>query len=78
MSIVKERIVLRRRRREGEKMPHRIKLDAVWKGDSLLVEIVVGKDENLITGIYSGRPNSPAGGVFRSVKAEMRFIGCPD
>lgn len=48
MSIVKERIVLRRRRREGEKMPHRIKLDAVREGDSLLVEIVVDKDENLI------------------------------
>ncbi len=48
MSIVKEHIVLRRRRSEGERMPHRIKPDAVREGDSLLVEIVVGKDENLI------------------------------
>lgn len=48
MSVVKERIILRRRRREGEKMPHRIKLDAVGEKDSLLVEIVVGKDENLV------------------------------
>ena len=48
MRIVKEHIVLRRRRSEGERMPHRFKLDAVREGDSLLVEIVVGKDENLI------------------------------
>ena len=48
MSIVKERIILRRRRREGEKMPHRIKLDSVGKGDSLLVEIVADKEEDLI------------------------------
>lgn len=48
MSVVKERIILRKRRREGEKMPHRIKLDAVGGDDSLLVEIVVDKNENLV------------------------------
>lgn len=48
MSVVKERIILRKRRREGEKMPHRIKLDAVGEGDSMLVEIVVDKNENLV------------------------------
>lgn len=43
MGIVKNRIVLRRGRRKGEKMPHRIKVDAVETGDFLLVEVVVNR-----------------------------------
>lgn len=43
MGIVKERVVLRRGRREGEKAPHRIRLDAVETGDFLLVEVVVDR-----------------------------------
>lgn len=48
MSIVKERIVLRRRRREGDKTPYRIKLNAVRESDSLLVEIVIDKKSDLV------------------------------
>lgn len=40
MRIVQERIVLRRGRRKDEKMPHRIKLEAMEHGVSLLVEVV--------------------------------------
>lgn len=48
MSIVKERIVLRRGRREGEKKPHRIKVDVVETGDFLLVEVVVNRKSGLV------------------------------
>ncbi len=47
MAIVKERIVLRKSRRKGERMPHRIKLDELQPGDSLLVEIVIDKEQEL-------------------------------
>lgn len=48
MSIVKERIVLRRGRREGEKTPHRIRLNDMKVGDFLIVEIVVNKKSNIV------------------------------
>lgn len=48
MSIVKERIALRRGRREGEKTPHRIRLDAMASGDFLIVEVVVNKKSSLV------------------------------
>lgn len=48
MSIVKERITLRRGRREGEKTPHRIKVNAVETGDFLLVEVVVNRKSGLV------------------------------
>lgn len=48
MSIVKERIALRRGRREGEKTPHRIRLDAMASGDFLIVEVVVNKKSGLV------------------------------
>lgn len=48
MSIVKERIALRRGRREGEKTPHRIRLDAMASGDFLIVEVDVNKKSGLV------------------------------
>lgn len=61
MSIEKERIVLRRGRREGEKMPHRIRVDGVQTGDSLMVEVVVNRKSGRVyhylfsPGMLSGR-----------------------
>lgn len=48
MSIVKERIVLRRHRRAGERIPRRIVLDKLETGDSLLVEIVIDRQKDLV------------------------------
>lgn len=48
MSVVKVRVVLRRHRREGEKSPHRIRLDSLTAGDSLLVEVVAGKEAGCV------------------------------
>lgn len=48
MSVVKERVVLRRCRREGGKTPCRIRLDALQKSDSLLVEIVIDKQSDRV------------------------------
>lgn len=48
MSIVKERIALRRGRREGEKTPHRIRFDAMASGDFLIVEVDVNKKSGLV------------------------------
>ena len=44
MAIIKERIVLCKSRRKGERIPHRIRLDELQPGDSLLVEIVIDKE----------------------------------
>lgn len=48
MSIVKECVVLRKGRREGEKTPHRIRVDGVGTGDFLMVEVVVNKKSGLV------------------------------
>lgn len=43
MAVVRERIILRKGRRSGEKMPHRIDIKELAEGDSLLVEIVIDR-----------------------------------
>ena len=47
MAIVKERIILRRGRRHGEKMPHRININELAADDSLLVEITIDREKDL-------------------------------
>ena len=77
MSIVKERVVLRKRRREGGRTPHRIKLDAVRESDSLLVEIVIDKKYGPVyrylfaPGSLSGRQ----GVVFRENGGRIYWLG---
>lgn len=48
MAVIKERIILRKGRRSGEKMPHRINIKDLRKGDSLLVEITIDKANDLV------------------------------
>lgn len=48
MAIVKERIILRKGRRNGEKMPHRINIKELAADDSLLVEITIDREKDLI------------------------------
>lgn len=48
MAVVRERIILRKGRRNGEKMPHRIDIKELAEGDSLLVEIVIDKKNDLV------------------------------
>lgn len=48
MAVVKERIILRRGRRNGEKIPHRIDIKGLAEGDSLLVEIVIDKANDVV------------------------------
>lgn len=46
MAVVRERIILRKGRRNGEKMPHRIDIKELAEGDSLLVEIIIDKEND--------------------------------
>lgn len=48
MAVVRERIILRKGRRSGEKMPHRIDIKELTEGDSLLVEITIDKEKDLV------------------------------
>lgn len=48
MAVIKERIILRKGRRSGEKMPHRINIKDLTEGDSLLVEITIDKANDLV------------------------------
>ena len=48
MVVVRERIILRKGRRNGEKMPHRIDIKELSEGDSLLVEITIDKEKDLV------------------------------
>lgn len=48
MAVVRERIILRKGRRSGEKMPHRIDIKELTEGDSLLVEITIDKKNDLV------------------------------
>lgn len=48
MAVVRERIILRKGRRNGEKMPHRIDIKELAEGDSLLVEIVIDKKNDSV------------------------------
>lgn len=47
MAIIRERIVLRKPRRKGERIPYRLRLNELQQGDSLLVEIVIDKKQEL-------------------------------
>ena len=48
MAVVKERIILRKGRRQGEKMPHRVSSKELSEGDSLLVEIVIDRENDVV------------------------------
>lgn len=48
MAVVRERIILRKGRRSGEKMPHRIDIKELTEGDSLLVEITINKENDSV------------------------------
>lgn len=48
MAVIKERIILRKGRRSGEKMPHRINIKELTEGNSLLVEITIDKANDLV------------------------------
>ncbi|WP_297861407.1 hypothetical protein [uncultured Alistipes sp.] len=48
MAVVRERIILRKGRRNGEKKPHRIDIKELSEGDSLLVEITIDKEKDLV------------------------------
>lgn len=60
MAVVKERIILRKGRRQGEKMPHRIHLKELTEGDSLLVEIVIDRENDVVCR-YQFQPEQLAG-----------------
>lgn len=55
MAVIRERVILRRPRRNGERMPHRIRLDGLQPEDSLLVEIVIDK-KRALTDYYLFEP----------------------
>lgn len=48
MAVIREQIILRRRRKDGERLPNRIRLDKVGGNDTLIVEIVVDKKNGII------------------------------
>lgn len=60
MAVVKERIIPRKGRRQGEKMPHRVSLKALSEGDSLLVEIVIDRENDVVCR-YQFQPEQLAG-----------------
>lgn len=61
MAVVWERVFLRRSRKtEGERRPHRIKLDKVSAGDCLVAEIFFSKKNN-IRKCYRFRPEQLTG-----------------
>lgn len=60
MAVIWEKIVLRKRRGEGERLPNRIKLDKVGDKDTLIVEIVINKKQG-ITCWYRFQPEQVAG-----------------
>lgn len=48
MTVIREKIILRKRRKEGVRLPNRIRLDKVGEDDTLIVEIVVDKKNGII------------------------------
>lgn len=48
MAVIREQIILRRRRKDGDRLPNRVKLDKVGEKDSLIIEIVVDKKNGII------------------------------
>lgn len=77
MNVVRACVVLRKRRREGEKTPHRIKLNAVKDGDSLVLEIVIDKKCDVVYR-YLFPPESLSGRhcvVFRESGGTVYWLG---
>lgn len=60
MAAIREKIVLRKRRKDGERLPNRIRLDKVGENDTLIIEIVVDK-KNGITQWYRFLPEQMTG-----------------
>lgn len=49
MAIIREKITLRKRRKEdAERQPNRVRLDKVGEKDTLIIEIVVDKKNNIV------------------------------
>lgn len=55
MATVRQRIILRKSRRKGERIPYRIKFDELQPKDALLVEIVLNRELDLAN-CYLFRP----------------------
>lgn len=74
MAVVKERIILRKGRRQGEKMPHRVSLKELSEGDSLLVEIVIDRENDVVCR-YQFLPEQLAGrrGIAFRVSGEQVY-----
>lgn len=47
MAVIREKIVLRKRRKDGERLPNRVRLDNVGEKDTLIIEIVVDKKNGI-------------------------------
>lgn len=61
MAVIRERIILRKRKKtEGDRTPHRIKLDKIGAADSLIVEIVIDR-KNDIRKCFRFRPEQLSG-----------------
>lgn len=77
MAVVKERIILRKGRRQGEKMPHRVSLKELSEGDSLLVEIVIDRENDVVCR-YQFQPEQLAGRrsvAFRASGDQVYWLG---
>lgn len=48
MAVIREKIVLRKRRTSGERLPNRVRLDKIGTEDTLIVEIVVDKKNGVV------------------------------
>lgn len=60
MAVVKKQIILRKRRKDGERAAHHVKLDQVGSGDTFIVEIVVDK-KNRVAHYYRFSPEQLTG-----------------
>lgn len=60
MAVRREQIILRRGRRNGDKMPHRVSLKELSEGDSLVVEIIIDRKNDLVSR-YHFLPENLAG-----------------
>lgn len=76
MAVIWETLLLRHRRKEGERLPNRIKLDHIGDKDTLIVEIVVDKKQG-ITYWYRFQPEQLAGKkavIFTVSKGEVYWL----
>lgn len=61
MAVIRERIILRKRKKtEGDRTPHRIKLDKIGEADSLIVEVVFDR-KNDVRKCFRFRPEQLSG-----------------